>query len=59
MHIAQTGTVEHAGKQITTQPAGFLLNRFGLLSVLAILVLAAWSRQVVIVILLGLVLSTA
>jgi uncharacterized protein (DUF58 family) len=41
------------------QPVGVLLGRFGLLAILAGLVLAAWYGQVVIVIVLGLVLSAA
>jgi len=46
-------------KRSSSQPTGYLLSRFGLLAILASLLLAAWFGQVVIVILLGLVLSTA
>jgi uncharacterized protein (DUF58 family) len=45
--------------RFSSQSAGYLLGRFGLLAVVAALLLAAWSGQVVIVILLGLVLSAA
>lgn len=43
----------------TPQPTGYLLGRFGLLALLALLVLAAWSGHTVIVILLGLAISAA
>jgi uncharacterized protein (DUF58 family) len=46
-------------KGLTTQSAGYLLSKFGLLAMLAGLLLAAWYGQVVIVIVLGLVLSAA
>ena len=46
-------------KVYSLQPTGYLLGRFGLLVLLAFLVLAAWSGHVVIVILLGLALSAA
>jgi len=45
--------------RFSSQPAGYLLSRFGLLALLAGLLLAAWYGQVVIVVLLGLVLSAA
>jgi uncharacterized protein (DUF58 family) len=45
--------------ETSTQPAGLLLNKFGLIVVAALLVLAAWGGQTLIVILLGLVLSAA
>ena len=41
------------------KPAGFMLSKFGLLSILAVLLLAAWFNQIVIVVLLGLFLATA
>jgi uncharacterized protein (DUF58 family) len=47
------------GKRFSSQPAGYLLGRFGLLVVLAGLLLAAWHSQVVVVIVLGLLLSAA
>ena len=46
-------------KRFPSQPAGYLFSRFGLLTMLAALLLAAWYGQVVIVVLLGLVLSAA
>jgi len=36
--------------KISTRSAGFLLNRFGLLAVVTLLVLEAWTRQSLIVI---------
>lgn len=45
--------------RFSSQPAGYLLSRPGLLALLAGLLLAAWYGQVVIVVLLGLVLSAA
>ncbi len=46
-------------ERFSSQPVGYLLGRFGLLFVLAGLLLAAWYGQLVIVIVLALVLSTA
>ena len=46
-------------ERVSSQPAGYLLSRWGLLVLLAFLLLAAWYQQLVIVILLGLVLSAA
>ena len=46
-------------KTSSSRPAGYLLGKFGLLAMLAGLLLAAWYGQVVIVVLLGLVLSAA
>jgi len=46
-------------ERYSSRPVGYLLGRFGLLAVLAGLILAAWNNQVVIVIVLGLVLSAA
>jgi len=46
-------------ERFSSQPVGYLLDRFGLLAMLAGLLLAAWIGQVVIVILLGLFLSAA
>lgn len=45
--------------RFSSQSAGYLLGKFGLLALLAILLLAAWVGQIIIVILLGLVLSAA
>jgi uncharacterized protein (DUF58 family) len=47
------------GRSFTAAPAGCLLGKFGLLAILAGLLLAAWFDQVVIVIVLGLALSAA
>ncbi len=46
-------------KGYSSQPAGYLLGRFGLGAMLVVLLLAAWFGQVLVVILVGLVLSTA
>lgn len=46
-------------RRVSSQPAGYLLSRWGLLVLFAFLLLAAWHRQPVIVVLLGLVLSAA
>lgn len=46
-------------QRFSSQPSGYLLGKFGLLALLAGLLLAAWYGQVVIVILLGLALSAA
>jgi uncharacterized protein (DUF58 family) len=56
---AETKTDDTEDKPFAPRPAGHLLGRFGLLVVLAGLLLAAWYGQVVIVVLLGLVLSAA
>jgi uncharacterized protein (DUF58 family) len=44
---------------LSTKSAGYLLSKYGLLAILACLLLAAWYGQVVIVIVLGLLLSAA
>jgi len=46
-------------RRFSSQPAGYLLGRSGLLAVLAGLLLAAWYGEVVIVVVLGLLLSAA
>jgi uncharacterized protein (DUF58 family) len=46
-------------QRFSSQPAGFLLSRLGLLALLAGLVVATWYGQVVIAVLLGLALSAA
>jgi uncharacterized protein (DUF58 family) len=56
---AETKTDGTEDRPSSPRPAGYLLGRFGLLAVLAGLLLAAWYGQVVIVVLLGLVLSAA
>ena len=59
MNHSETKAVDEDEKRFSSQPTGYLLGRFGLLAVLAGLLLAAWYGQVVLVILLGLVLSAA
>lgn len=46
-------------KQTSTQPAGFLLNKYVLIALAVLLLLAAWAGQTVIVIILGLCLSAS
>ncbi len=46
-------------KKTSTEPAGLLLSKFGLIAAAIILILAAWAGQTVIVILLGLALAAA
>ena len=48
-----------SGKGYSSKPAGYLLNKFSLLVLLVILCVAAWFGQVVVVLIIGLVLSTA
>ncbi len=59
MDSPERNVTQGGGKRFSLEPAGYLLNRFGLLAALAGLLLAAWFGQVVIVVLLGLVLSAA
>ncbi|MDP2917614.1 MAG: DUF58 domain-containing protein [Dehalococcoidia bacterium] len=58
MSLSQS-VVSQEGRQSASEPVGFLLSKFGLLTVLAALLLAAWAGQIVLVILLGLILSAA
>ncbi|MFC1967336.1 DUF58 domain-containing protein [Chloroflexota bacterium] len=51
--------VDEGGESSPSRPVGYLLGKFGLLAILAGLLLAAWSGQIVIVIMLGLLLSAA
>lgn len=46
-------------KKTSTQSTGFLLNKFSIIVIAILLVLAAWGRQTVIVVLLGLALAAA
>jgi uncharacterized protein (DUF58 family) len=46
-------------KKDSTRSAGLFLNKFGLIGVVILLILAAWGGQILIVILLGLVLVSA
>ncbi len=58
LHEAQTFD-KPGDRDYPSQPAGYLLSKFGLLALLAVLLVAAWYGQVVIVVLLGLLLSAA
>ena len=53
----QAQTLQSGESDNLSQPTGYLLSRFGLLVLLALLLLAARNGQVVLVILLGLALS--
>lgn len=57
MSLSETQAGGENGKRFSSQPVGYLFGGFGLLVIVAGLVLAAWFRQVVIVIPLALVLS--
>ena len=57
MSSSEPPVVNEEKKRFSSQPAGYLLGRFGLLVILVGLVIAAWNEQVAIAILLGLVLS--
>jgi uncharacterized protein (DUF58 family) len=52
-------TAPDSPEKASTEPAGILLNKYSLLVVAVLLVIAAWFQQTVIVILLGLALSAA
>jgi uncharacterized protein (DUF58 family) len=54
-----SGSGDERKMSLSSQPAGLLLDKLGLLVLLAGLVLAAWYSQTVIVVLLGLALSAA
>jgi uncharacterized protein (DUF58 family) len=55
MSSVQTPAVEPTETPTTSSPTGLFFNRFGLLVILAVLILAAWGGQTVIVVLVGLV----
>lgn len=59
MNFSGTAVTNQKANRFSSPPAGYLLGKFGLLAVLAALLLAIWYRQVVIVILLGVLLSAA
>lgn len=59
MRIADAKTISEEKKHFSTQPAGYLLGKFGLFAMGAGLLLAAWYGQLVIVIVLALLLSAA
>jgi len=59
MTSSETGAINEEERHFSPRPAGHLLSRYGLLAVLAALLLAAWHGQIAIVILLGLILSAA
>ncbi len=58
MSVNSTTTNDSENKN-STQPAGVLLNKFSLIGLAILLILAAWAGQTVIVVLLGLALSAA
>jgi len=59
MSFSETPVSKQVEEHFSSRSVGYLLSKFGLLAVLAGLLLAAWNGQVVIVILLGLALSVA
>lgn len=59
MNLSESKTIEERPARHSSEPVGYLLSKFGLLAILAGLLLAAWYGQVVIVIMLGVVLSAA
>ena len=59
MEASEVKVSDTGDEASSSKPAGCLLSKFGLLVLLAGLLLAAWYGQVVIVVLLGLVLSAA
>jgi len=59
MTSSETKAINEGEKHFSSRPAGYLLGKFGLLVILAGLLLAAWYGQAVIVIVLGLFLSAA
>lgn len=58
MKILEGKAVNEEKERFSSKPPGYLLGRFGLLAMLAGLVLAAWYGQIVIVILLALTPTT-
>jgi len=58
LSLFDTSRATDSGKP-SSQPAGYLMNKFGLILLLAILLVAVWFGQVMVAILLGLVLSAA
>ncbi|MDO8567274.1 MAG: DUF58 domain-containing protein [Dehalococcoidales bacterium] len=50
---------QEGGRDYLSQPTGYLFSKFTLFVLLAFLLLAAWFSQIAIVVLLGLILSTA
>jgi len=59
MNVSEIPISKQTEERLSSQSAGYLLGRFGLITILAGLFLAAWNGQIVIVILLALVLSAA
>jgi len=59
MNFSEIPISKQTEEHFSSQSAGYLLGRFGLIAILAGLLLAAWNGQIVIVILLALVLSAA
>jgi hypothetical protein len=56
---SEVNVTENKGLSFSPQPTGYLLSGFGLLALLAGLLLATWYGQVTIVILVGMVLSAS
>ena len=59
MISSESRAIHNSGKRFPSRPTGYLLSRFGLLVLVAGLLLAVWYSQMVIVILLTLALSSA
>ena len=59
MNLSEIPISKQTEERLSSQSVGYLLGRFGLITILAGLFLAAWNGQIVIVILLALVLSAA
>ena len=59
MTSSETEATSREERHFSSRPAGHLLSSYGLLAVLAALLLAAWHNQIAIVILLGLIMSAA
>ena len=59
MNIADTPLAGKKKGRFSTEPAGYLLGRMGLIVLLVAFIFAAWHRQTAVAVMLGLVLSTA
>ena len=55
----ETRTESKKGSRFSSQPVGWLLGWFGLLGIVAILIIAAWNGQSIIVAFLGILLAAA
>lgn len=56
---SETSVDSKTEKHFSSQPVGYLLSKFGIVAIVAGLVVAAWYGMIVVVVLLGLVLSAA